>query len=30
MSGYAKRRDFTINAIYYDYFKDSFIDPLME
>ena len=23
----AKRRDFTINAIYYDYFKDSFIDP---
>lgn len=23
----AKRRDFTINAIYYDYFSNSFIDP---
>lgn len=25
----AKRRDFTINSIYYDYFKDSFIDPFL-
>ncbi|WP_228254219.1 CCA tRNA nucleotidyltransferase [Aliarcobacter trophiarum] len=25
----AKRRDFTINAIYYDYFKNSFIDPFL-
>lgn len=25
----AKRRDFTINAIYYDYFSNSFIDPFL-